>query len=134
MTLCDPESSPRVVSYLYVEDRDEIRELIESFIETDFRKVTAVAHAEAALSLMEVERYDVLMTDVGLPGMSGTDLARHWIAKNPSGWVILCTGYEFRLGLESIGKNVRTILKSFEPEELEALLSEVDASINRAAA
>ena len=38
--------------------------------------------------------FDVLVTDVSLPGMSGTDLARRLLADDPLRWVVLCSGYE----------------------------------------
>ncbi|MDQ7988546.1 MAG: response regulator [Candidatus Dactylopiibacterium sp.] len=122
----------RVISYLYVEDNDDIRESIESLIASDTRQITAVASAETALSLIAQSKYDVLMTDISLPGMQGTELARRWLAVNDAGWVIFCTGYDLKGGLETLGKNVRSALKTLEPEELDALLAEVDARIEAA--
>ena len=74
----------------------------------------------------------MLVTDVSLPGMSGTDLARRWLADDPTRWVVLCSGYEFRHGLDTFGPNVRSLPKSFELEQLEALFGEIETAVRRA--
>lgn len=111
-----------MISYLYVEDDEDIREVVASFMEADHRKIVSVPHAEAALAAADVEDFDVLVTDISLPGMSGTDLARHWLQHKRDRFVLLLSGYELRNGLDSIGPNVTALLKSSEPEELEEKL------------
>ena len=56
--------------------------------------MTPCASAEEALVLDAGHPFDVLVTDVSLPGMSGTDLARRLLADDPLRWVVLCSGYE----------------------------------------
>ena len=128
------ENSLKVVKFLYVEDNDYLRESICSLIEQEHREIEACADAETALAAMEAQDFDVLITDVSLPGMSGTDLARHWLAPDPMRWVVLCSGYDFRHGLETLGPNVRSLPKSFELEQLEALIGEIETAVRRAPA
>ena len=61
---------------LYVEDHPELRETIGMLMEGEGRTVTPCASAEEALVLDAGDPFDVLVTDVSLPGLSGTDLAR----------------------------------------------------------
>ena len=77
---------------------------------------------------MAQREFDILITDVSLPGLSGTELARRVLAKNPAKWVVLCSGYEFGDSLQTLGPNVRSLSKPFEPEELERLLAEIFAA------
>ena len=118
-------------SILYVEDNDDLRESISALMEADGREVLSLPSAEAALLAMADKRFDVLITDVSLPGISGTDLARRWLEPDAHRWVLLCSGYDFRHGLASIGPNVRSLPKVFEPEALDALLAEIKASIEK---
>lgn len=118
-----------MISYLYVEDNEDIREAFGELIEADHRQVTAVADAEAALALLGSQHFDVLITDVSLPGLSGTDLAREWLKPDPKRWVLLFSGYAFGHGLEAIGVNVRALLKTCDPGELETLLETIEASL-----
>ncbi len=123
-----------MISYLYVEDDDDIREGVASVMEAAHRDIVAVEHAEAALALNESKRFDVLVTDVSLPGMSGTDLARVWLQHDDRRHVLLLSGYEFRHGLGTIGPNVRALLKSSDPEELEAMLLSIEEALPAASA
>lgn len=116
---------------LYVEDNPELREIIGSLMEGEGQTVTSVASAEEALELEARERFDVLVSDVSLPGISGTDLARKVLAKDPERWVVLCSGYELGQYPGSWGPNVRTLLKPFELEELESLLTAIRESVHR---
>ena len=115
-------------SILYVEDNDDLRETIGMLLEGEGREVVLCANSEDALVAFAQRDFDVLITDVSLPGLSGTELARRVLAVNPAKWVVLCSGYEFGHGLESLGPNVRALSKPFEPEELDRLLAEVFAT------
>ncbi|APW40826.1 hypothetical protein RD110_20185 [Rhodoferax koreense] len=117
------------MSYLYVEDNEDIREAFGALIEADHRHITAVADAEAALALFGTRHFDVLITDVSLPGLSGTDLAREWLKPDPLRWVLLLSGYAFGHGLQGIGANVRALVKTCDPGELEALLEKIEATL-----
>lgn len=114
---------------LYVEDNDDLRETIGLLLAGDKREVAAYATAEQALAAIDREPFDVLVTDVSLPGLSGTDLARRLLAQDPQRWVVLCTGYELRTGLPHLGPNVRALTKPFEVEELDVLMHEIDAAL-----
>jgi CheY-like chemotaxis protein len=114
---------------LYVEDNDDLRETIGMLLESDEREVTTAANAEAALATWQAGRFDVLVTDVSLPGISGTALAREVLATDPQQWVVLCSGYGFGQSLGTLGPNVRALPKPFELDELDALMDEIVASI-----
>ena len=75
------------------------------------------------------QTFDLLVSDVSLPGLSGTDLARKLLAQDPMRWVVLCSGYDMGAYPSSWGPNVRTLLKPFELEELELMLSNVKQAV-----
>lgn len=114
---------------LYVEDNADLRETIALLMEGEGRSVTACATAEEALELDARETFNVLVSDVSLPGMSGTDLARQVLAHDPQRWIVLCTGYDLGPYPGTWGPHVRTLLKPFEIEALEALLSDIQAAL-----
>lgn len=114
---------------LYVEDNQELRETIAMLMEGEGRSITTCETGEAALQLDAEHPFDVLVTDVSLPGISGTELARTLLAQDPGRWVVLCSGYEFGSALSSLGKHVRALVKPFELEDLESLLNEIDAAL-----
>ena len=114
---------------LYVEDNPELRETIGMLMEGDGQTVTSCATAEEALALDAQETFDLLVSDVSLPGISGTDLARQLLAEDPERWVVLCSGYELGTYPSSWGPNVRTLLKPFELDELEDLLGSIRKAV-----
>lgn len=110
---------------LYVEDNYNIREQIAELLGCNDNEVWSCETAEEALIVFAKRQFDVLVTDVSLPGLSGMELARRVLATDPNYWVVLCSGYEFRLGLAELGPHVRSLDKPFDAKALEALFGEI---------
>lgn len=115
---------------LYVEDNLELRETIGMLMEGDGRSVVLCETAEDALQLDQSDPFDVVVTDVSLPGMSGTDFAKQLLAKDPQRWIVLCSGYELGAHAEAWGPQVRTLLKPFEIDDLDNLLAHIAETVS----
>jgi two-component system, chemotaxis family, CheB/CheR fusion protein len=61
---------------LIVEDDDDIRETLQAILKNDGMRVRAVADGPEALEALEGGLPAVALLDIGLPGMSGYELAR----------------------------------------------------------
>ena len=120
----------KTLSIMYVEDNQDLRDTLSELLVGPGRAVAAYATGEAAVEAWEAGAPDLLLTDISLPGMSGTDLARIVLAKNPAQWVALCSGYEFGKHVATLGANVRALPKPFELEQLEALIHEISAALS----
>ncbi len=110
---------------LYVEDNYQVRETIRELIENSDREIHACATAEEAWPAFNTHEYHLVVTDISLPGLSGTELAKRMVAAKPEQWIILCSGYALPKDLTKLGTNVRSLLKPFDVEDLEALMDEV---------
>lgn len=110
---------------LFVEDNADVRELIVMLLEDEGLEVVACEHAEAALEAFAAEPFDLLLTDISLPGMSGVDLARKLMAERPSLWVVFTSGLPLGPALRELGPRVRALLKPFEPEDLHAAIEDL---------
>lgn len=117
------------VRILYVEDNAELRETFLEMLEGDNRQVTAHADGEQALAAWQAGSFDVLITDISLPGMSGTELARRVLAADPATWVVLCSGYEYASSIATLGAHVRALPKPFEMDELDRLMDEIAGAL-----
>lgn len=111
-----------VIRVMYIEDIDLVREITCELLARDDREVQAFGTAEDALTEFERNPYDVVITDVSLPSMSGLTLARKIVELNPATAVIIASGYPLDFGANQIGSNVRSIVKPFEASQIDSLL------------
>jgi CheY-like chemotaxis protein len=77
---------------LMVEDEESVRELLASALERNGFSVTAVGSAEDAVGFAP-GTYDVLLSDISLPGMNGVALAKRILRAAPDARVLLMSGY-----------------------------------------
>lgn len=80
---------PRV---LVVEDRPSVRTLVATVLERGY-EVTAVGGGAEALEALGGAAYDVVLTDVRMPGATGFDVLRGVRERSPRTAVVLMTAY-----------------------------------------
>ncbi|RAK56486.1 PAS domain S-box protein [Phenylobacterium deserti] len=84
--------SPAGQTILVVEDDDLIRSSTADMLTQAGHVVVEAADAPSALKALDACRADILLTDVGLPNVSGVALAREARARMPALQIILATG------------------------------------------
>ena len=77
---------------LVIDDEDVIRMLVVEILESAGYDVTSAESAEVALSLLEDADFDLVVSDVIMPGLSGLELLEAVRARRASLPVILVTG------------------------------------------
>jgi two-component system cell cycle sensor histidine kinase/response regulator CckA len=85
--------SRAAVRLLLVEDTDAVRQTLTGMLEWHGFSVTAASTAEEALEFARTLRFDLLLTDVALPGHSGPELATRFREVSPGTPVIFMSGY-----------------------------------------
>ncbi len=89
----DPERG-RGETILIVEDDDGVREYASEILRDLNYQVIEAKDSASALRLLEADRpFDLMLTDVVLPGVSGRVLADEVIRRRPGAKVIFMTGY-----------------------------------------
>jgi CheY-like chemotaxis protein len=79
---------------LVVDDDERSREILKMILEYSSHIVIAAPDAETAINMLKGNTYDLVMTDLQMPGINGLELAR-WIKEYfPATKVILVTGYQ----------------------------------------
>jgi PAS domain S-box-containing protein len=114
---------PQRFGVLVVEDHPELREMAVELIRALGHRVTAAASAEEALASFANDDFDILFTDVGLPGMDGVALSRRLKAEQPGLRVIYATGYgeAIEAGADSLGT---VLAKPYTLASLNAVLAQ----------
>ena len=78
---------------LLVEDNEQVRQFAEHLLEEMRCQVTSAESGEAALAILAKESFDLLFTDVVMPGMSGIELANRVREEFPDLPILLASGY-----------------------------------------
>jgi CheY-like chemotaxis protein len=79
---------------LLVEDATDLREAFEALLRVDGFDVVAAANGRDAIDVARSRRFDVLLTDLGLPDIPGDAVIRHVLATAPARpRVVVLTGY-----------------------------------------
>lgn len=121
-------AAPAPLRILFVEDNAIVREQTTELLESNDRNIVACESAEQALNELNRRDFDVLITDMSLPAMSGMELTKRVLDRDPNAWVVILSGYLLKVELNTLGPNVRTLAKPFETEQLDAILNAVRAA------
>jgi DNA-binding NtrC family response regulator len=78
---------------LVVEDDNRLRKLLVEALVQEGHTLKSAESAEAAIEILKTDQFDVLLTDVNLPQMSGLDLLRTCAQIHPNISMIVMTGY-----------------------------------------
>jgi DNA-binding response OmpR family regulator len=114
---------------LFVDDNEDVREAVAVLLQEQALDVLTCDSAESAEEAFSASPFDLLLTDVSLPAMSGVELARRLLRQRPGLWVVFLTGHAMEAHLEALGPQVRCLRKPFHPEALHALIEEIRARL-----
>lgn len=78
---------------LIVDDDPLVPRTLRILLRKHGHDVDAASHAEEALALMAADRYDVVISDINMPGADGFEVLRRVKELSPDTEVILITGY-----------------------------------------
>ena len=93
----------RPLSVLVVDDEDLVRKFVERVLrEAGYQTTTASDGPEALEVAAKLETFDILVTDVMMPEMTGDELARRVRIATPGIKVLYLTGFSDRLFKEKV--------------------------------
>ncbi|TWI69649.1 response regulator receiver domain-containing protein [Pseudoduganella lurida] len=132
-TLAPPAASSapaaeRSLRMLVVEDNLDAQYLVCEMLRAIGHEVDAASDGESALQQLEAGSFDLLFSDVSLPGMSGVELARQAVARWPGLQVIFASGYSGAL-TQQLEFHAEAIQKPYDIEQLQAILERIAARI-----
>lgn len=118
----------RPTSILVVDDDSRIRDSVCLMLRSQSYMATTASSGTRALQELKSGRYDIVLTDVQMPGISGVELLKEVRALYPEKPVILMTAYtEFSMVVEAIHNDAFDfIIKPFQPDYLFHTIKKAD--------
>jgi PAS domain S-box-containing protein len=120
-----PEKA-RKASILVVEDEEEVRELLKDILTDGGHEVEFSSNGQKGLELFQEKKFDLVFTDLGMPGMSGWQVAEKIKQLSSDTPVALITGWEVTKKKQELKKNGVDVVvkKPFRVDEILRLVQE----------
>ncbi|WP_159519034.1 sigma-54-dependent transcriptional regulator [Sunxiuqinia indica] len=129
-----------MINILIIDDDVTFCFMLQTLLEKNKYRVTTVFSPIEAKRIIQEKEFDIVMTDLRMPDMSGMDLIRLIKNQAPASQIIMMTGYaDIATAIESIKKGAfNYIPKPLNPDEvlnvikeaLQAAKNETAASVN----
>ena len=118
---------------LLAEDDDSMRGFLAKALERAGHKVESCPDGEAGLDALKVTSasYDLLLTDIVMPGLDGIELARKAAEIDPQLKIMFITGFAavaLNSGAEAATRDATVLSKPFHLRELVAEVERVMAA------
>lgn len=115
-------AKPRI---LVVDDEPVVRESLHDWFTEDGYPNEMASDAREALTMMQDSRWDILLTDVKMPGMDGLELQKRAKQIDPDVTVIIMTAYaSVDSALQAIKEGAYDyVTKPLDPDDLEQIIN-----------
>ena len=90
---------------LVVDDDENIREILQDILTMSGHLVVISSNGEEALQFFYDQEFDLVMTDLGMPGISGWEVNRKIKQTHPQKPVVIISGWGAQLTEEEIKTN-----------------------------
>ncbi|MFD2262980.1 response regulator [Lacibacterium aquatile] len=109
---------------LIVDDDPTVRAVLAAYVSDLGHEMIEATDGPSALTVLQRLPIDLMIADVVMPGMSGTELARTAEERYPDLQILLVTGYE---GTAEVPAHLPVLRKPFQREDIARQLAEVFA-------
>lgn len=105
---------------LIVDDERRIRSLLTEYFEYKGWEVTTAQDGEEAISALRSQSFDVVLSDIRMPGVSGLEVLAETRRRCPSTQILLMTGYrDLQSAIEAVNQGAFAYVeKPFDIHEL----------------
>ncbi|KPJ62014.1 MAG: hypothetical protein AMJ42_00335 [Deltaproteobacteria bacterium DG_8] len=116
----------RKARILVIEDEQDVRDLLKDILTEDGHEVKTTPHGNKGIKVFRQNHFDLVFTDLGMPGMSGWQVAEEIKKINRKTPVALITGWGVQLNHSELKKSGVDFVvnKPFEVDQVLRLVQE----------
>lgn len=119
----------KCLSILLVDDDVNLLEVVGDMMDFLGHTCTKAEGGKEALKILEDEKFDLVITDLGMPEVGGWDVARYCRERHPGMPVLLISGWGAQLDNDEALQKVDAILpKPFQMDEIKETIEKVMAT------
>ena len=85
--------STSTISILVADDERASRDLLRNALNRPDRRIVIAQDGREAVNMLEIEAFDVVVTDLNMPGVNGIEVFRYAVGAGETTQVIFITGY-----------------------------------------
>ncbi len=120
------------ISILVVDDEESVRDSLSLWFTEDGYRVDCAENAKKALSILESDDFDIILTDLKMPGMDGLELLRRIRTLNKDSIIIVMTAFA---SVDTAVKALKDgafdyVTKPFDPDDLSHLIRNATKQIS----
>lgn|GEM_PF-4493707 len=117
----------RSLKILAIDDQEIIRDLLVNMFGSAGHEVTTAERGEEGIAKFKIQRFDLVVTDLSMPDLSGWEVAREVKKLRPDMPVVLITGWGQNLDEEKLKESGvdRVVTKPFRIEQLMKTVEEL---------
>jgi CheY-like chemotaxis protein len=113
---------------LVIDDEDVIRDFMAEMFTMQGYSVDVAANGPEGIALFKAGHYDVIFSDLGLPGMTGWEIAKTIRASNREVPIVLLSGWSIQLDDARVRESGMTLVLS-KPCQMQDLINAVQAAL-----
>ena len=112
---------------LIVDDELIMRESLAGWLQRDGHTIDTAPSGEEALEKLKGARFDIMLVDIKMEGMSGLDVLQHVKENDPDVAIVMITAYgSIPTAIEAMKNGAYDyMLKPFDPNELGVLIDKI---------
>ncbi len=120
------------ISILVVDDEDSVRDSLSNWFTEDGYRVETAENAKQALSILESDTFDIILTDLKMPGMDGLEMLRRIKSLDKDSIIIVMTAFAT---VDTAVKALKDgafdyVTKPFDPDDLSHLIRNATKQIS----
>jgi GAF domain-containing protein/CheY-like chemotaxis protein/anti-sigma regulatory factor (Ser/Thr protein kinase) len=117
------EPSTRSARLLAIDDEPVVLEAVKELLNSLGHAVTTAGSGAEGLALLEREQYDLVLTDLGMPGMTGWQVAQAVKSRWPKIPIVLVTGWADQIDLSDVPRVDRLLKKPFQIKDVQEAIA-----------